>query len=165
MTSGEKLAKELAARGMEKSELGKKLGVSYLTINRWTKDQGFTAAKQRRAAIALKLDPDYFERLEDDDGLRVREAHRRRVFAEFCETDIAKRLANDDPDVLSTLNATPFPAGRRPTVNAFIGMALVFTGQLAPEDALAAIKLNESVAATLASKTRKGSKKKPPKTP
>lgn len=161
MTPGELLKSVLDERKIRKTDFGASIGEKYLTIFRWTKNVGFSAANQRRAAQALDLDPDYFARVFDDDVARAREANRRKVFAQFCETDMGKRLATEEPSILKALNSTPFPHGRRPTVDAFVGLALVFLRQLDPEELQSAVKLNEALKAGPERKPKRKPGKKP----
>jgi len=165
MTAGELLADVLDARTIEKTEFARRLGKSYLTVNRWTKDQGFNKRNQRLAAEELKLDPDFFSRPSGDEVGRAREAYRRKVFAEFLDTDVGKRLTSMNPDVISALNSTPIPPGKRPTIDFYNGMSLLFTRSLDPELAAEAIELNEQVSASLASKGAPRKRKNPAKRP
>lgn len=150
MNPGDLLAAVLRARKIEKTDFANRLGTTYQTVNRWTNNKGFTAKKRVKCAEKLGLDPNYFELSNHDDRSREREAFRRQVFVEFLQTDLGKRLSESDPEVIAALNTTPFPAGRQPSVDAYTGLALVFTRQLDPEDVDDAIQLNEAVTARIA---------------
>jgi hypothetical protein len=167
MNPGELLAAVLRARKIEKTDFGLKVGATYQTVNRWTKNKGFTPKKQRLCADALKLEPNYFELSDHDDRARAREAYRRQVFLQFLETDIGRRLVETDPDVIAALDTTQFPAGKRPSVDAFSALALLFTRQLDPDDMPGAVRFNESVSNSLLKSTdgQPRSKKTPRKKP
>lgn len=143
MTPGELLEKYLKREKIQKADFGRMVGSDYQKANRWTQDIGFGPKNRRKAAEVLGLPHDYFDRPDDDDAMREREATRRRVFKDFQETDIAKRIAKADPSVMAALDATPIPPGRVPTVDFYMGLALVFTGQLTPQQASESLDWNE----------------------
>lgn len=153
MTPGELLARYLEREKIQKADFGRLVGADYQKANRWTKDVGFGPKNRRKAAEVLGLPLDYFDRPDDDDAARARETLRRRVFADFLETDMAKRLAKSDPHVIASLNAIPIPVDRRPTVDFYMGMALVFTGQLSTQDAAESLDWNERESREVAAKT------------
>jgi hypothetical protein len=111
MTPGELLAQVLARKGMEKAEFGRRIGADYQKANRWTKDIGFGPRNRRRAEAVLELPVGYFDRPDDDDEQRAREVHRRKVFAEFLDSDYGKQFARKHPDTIASLNAIPLPPG------------------------------------------------------
>jgi transcriptional regulator with XRE-family HTH domain len=159
MNPGDLLAAVLKARGIEKTVFAQRLGTTYTTVNRWTKNLGFTPKKQRKAAAELGLEANYFDMPTRDEHARTREAYRREVFGQFLATDFGRDLVENDPGVVTALNAAPIPVGRLPTVKAYMAFALVYTGQLDADDAAASVRLNEQLAKQKKRPPKKGPKK------
>lgn len=89
------LAELLARLGIEKTALGKALGVNYLAINRWTNNVHFNEQNQARVIAALKLDSNYFT-YELEKIRRERTAYREAVFERFTETKIGKTVSVEE---------------------------------------------------------------------
>lgn len=102
-TPGKMLEALLKKRGMEKTELGRRLGVGYLAVNRWTKNQHFNEENQARAAAELGESPDYFTQ-EMERNRRERAEYREAIFALFAQTKIGQTVTDDE---LRDLNKLP----------------------------------------------------------
>lgn len=150
MTPGDLLEKYLKDKGIEKAEFGRMIGADYQKAHRWTQNEGFNPKNRRRAEQVLGLPSGYFDRPDADDASRERELHRRRVFARFLETDIAKRL---DPSIVASLDQAVIPPGRRATVDFFTGLSLVYAGQLTEKEALDNLDWNERESREIVTKT------------
>jgi transcriptional regulator with XRE-family HTH domain len=102
-TPGEMLEKMLKRKGIEKTELGRRLGVGYLAVNRWTKNQHFNAENQARVAAELELDANYFTN-EMERTRRERAEYREAIFKQFSETKVGRSVTADE---LRDLNKLP----------------------------------------------------------
>jgi hypothetical protein len=150
MTSGELLGRYLDNAGIDKAEFGRRVGGGYLKAHRWCLNKGFNARNRRKAEAALGLPSGYFDRPDDDNAAREREAHRRIVFEEFMRTDIGRRL---DPHISEALKEAVIPAGRRATVEFYVGLSLVYQGQLTEKELDENLDWNENESQEIASKS------------
>lgn len=71
-TPGGLLAEAISSRGLSWSEFARRCGVSYMTVLRWRKDDGFPADARRKAALALCLPATH---LDAPAASEVHEAH------------------------------------------------------------------------------------------
>lgn len=135
-TPVEILREELERAGIEKTELGRKLGSKspYIYVREiLTGRKAFDAELQAKVADALGKPRNFFS---DPQEASVREAHIAETFAKFCRGDIGSKL---DDEIRRSLKAFPFLGRKLPTVSLYEAMALAMQGHMT---ALSAHELN-----------------------
>lgn len=154
LTPGELLAKWLKSHKITPTQLGRRLGSGYLRVHRWTKDDGFGPEQRVLAATELGLPHDYFDKPTLDDEAKERERERRRVFADFVQSERGRLLARDYPEVMTALENAPLPVGWRVlSTDFFEGLALVYRGQLTRQEFESSLELNEQLSAEVSAET------------
>ncbi|MBA2684320.1 MAG: hypothetical protein H0X39_00325 [Actinobacteria bacterium] len=123
-TPGQLLAAELKRRKIPKSAFAKTVKRTYITINNWTKDEGFGAEQRVAAAAALQQPPDFFDR---PDLAQQREQYRLDVLSEFLDSSLGTSLS---PEERRSLESFRWPEGRAPTVSDCKGLVRIIRGQL-----------------------------------
>lgn len=133
-TPGEMLEEILKKRGVEKTELGRRLGVGYLAVNRWTKNQHFNEANQTKVAAELELEPDHFTK-EMERIRRERAEYRAAIFKLFAESKIGQTVTADELRDLNKL-----PERITVTVEYLQATVLAMRGRIPPKDVWRAVR-------------------------
>lgn len=104
-TPGGRLEALLRELGMKKVDLGRALGEksNYQLVQRWITNRNFSIARQRQVSQVLGLPIDYFS---DPEIADLREAHRQRVWAAFCESPYAVDMDNEERRILGSIRFT-----------------------------------------------------------
>lgn len=144
-TPVEILADELERTGLEKTELGRKLGsrAPYLFVRDILQGRkAFDAALQARVADALGKPRNFFSDPEENER---RNQHIRATFEAFLRTDIGQKI---DAETRRSIEHIPFLGERLPTVGLYQAIALAMAGHLSPERAMNAVDLNDALDAS-----------------
>lgn len=139
---GELLSRILRQRGLTKSGFARSVRDSsgrecaYHNVYRWCRDQEFTPDNQQRAARALGLPGDFFQR---PDAAEERTRETEEVLELFLRTrPVAQSLTREDLRILSSIRfSDPEP---RPTVAFFESVSYALRG-LIREDEVRALAL------------------------
>lgn len=115
----------------DKSELARTLGVSYVTVNRWTKGEHFNRERQEEVARALGLPLDYFAQ---PDLAAARESARERVLGQFLKSPQAGDVTEAERITLSSIR---FAQGV-PTTSLYQAILLDMRGHLREDPTVAA---------------------------
>lgn len=147
--AGKRFDAVLKQRNIGKTEIGKRIGENYLTINRWTHGRGFNEENQRRAAEALGLAPDAFR---DPDLAAARERYRKRVFSDFCDTELGRSASEQE---LRLLDRIPFVEDILPLGKTYVAIFLALANRVPEERVPEILELNKSLIASAKAKGRK----------
>lgn len=123
-TPGQLLAKVLKDRKIKKSAFSRMVGRSWVTVNSWTKGDGFGPEQQTMAAAALGEPSDFFNA---PDLHEQREKFRRDVLKKFRLDALGKTLTQDE---WRSLESFRWPEGRAPTLTDCRGIVRIIRGQL-----------------------------------
>lgn len=147
ITPGEFLSAELERLGLKRSDLAEKMGVRWPTVDRWTKDDGFTAKNRMAVAAALRLQSDHFEQPAHTVEHQLKCDEQREKF--FASDLAPKDLTQEERDSLLSVQ---IPLDREPTPHFYAAFLYLLRGQLVTSKFDAELKENEGLARRAASK-------------
>jgi transcriptional regulator with XRE-family HTH domain len=165
ITPGEFLSAELERLGLKRSDLAEKMGVRWPTVDRWTKDDGFTAKNRMAVAAALRLQSDHFEQPAHTVEHQLKCDEQREKF--FASDLAPKDLTTEER---ASLVSVQIPLDREPTQHFYAAFLYLLRGQLVPSKFGAELRENESLARRAANKIeaisktakKKHERRKPP---
>jgi len=145
-TPAEVLKEILERRGIGPTAFSKMVEEEYQTVNRWRRGEGFNKNRrnQSRAALALKLPPDYFTQPE---RAELAESDRREVFEKFCATELGASMT---PEEHAISNSVQFLGTIRPTVAYYQLHLALLRNDITAVQASKALKINEAADRELA---------------
>jgi hypothetical protein len=154
------LLEKLKQLNVKKVDLARRIAgpkANWLLVHRWTQGRGFNKENRRRAAQALGLPLHFFDTAdaENEAVSAAKEAYRRKMFEEFCATDLGKKASEAE---LRILNDMRFADDILPSQHSYSAHLLALQHRLSPEEVKAVIEKNRALLESAKSKGRRPTK-------
>lgn len=124
-TPGQLFDQELKSRKIGKTAFAERIKRTYVTVNNWTKDEGFHSEQRALAARGLGLPSDYFDH---PDLAAQREQYRLNVIDEFRHVWPPRPPLSEEE--WRSLESIRFPQDKLPTVAFYEGFVHLLRGNI-----------------------------------